>query len=404
MADTVVSTVPVTAPSSDVTAALVERIHAVGPTLRENAVLADKNRVLPDASIAALESSGALNISALRRYGGYEGGARMLLEAGRAIGRYDPAAAWVTVISNGSVMLANRFDDELLDVIFAAGAVPMASIFASPQGTAAREGGGYRVNGEWPFSSNIMHSKWAIGILTVREAGDAEPVIAFAVFQKDEFWVKDSWYTIGMRGTGSNTMIVEDRWIPANRLVSFERLMGDGFERDPRQSFGRRLTPHLTMSTTIMSPLLGAAEAGLGLVRDKAHNRGITYTNYKRQVDSGAFVHGLGAASMKIDTALLQLRRSADAIDAAAAGTTAIPLAERARYRGGVGHAGHSLVESMTDLVWLHGTSSFAEFNPLGRLWRDVNTGARHASIAAPLSYELHGDGLLGVDYISSKL
>jgi hypothetical protein len=52
----------------------------------------------------------------------------------------------------------------------------------------------------------------------------------------------------------------------------------------------------------------------------------------------------------------------------------------------------------------LHGTSSFAEFNPLGRLWRDVNTGARHASVAAPMSYELHGDGLLGNDYISAKL
>jgi hypothetical protein len=261
---------------ADPTSRLVDNIHAIGDTLRENAVLADKQRVLPDTTVEVLRSVGALDISTLRRYGGYEAGARTLLEVARAVGFYDPAAAWVTVISNGSVMLANRFDDDVLDVVFAEGTVPMASVFASPQGEAIRDGAGYRVSGEWPFSSNIMHSAWAIGILTVKDAPDAEPYTGFALFRRDEFTIKGTWYTIGMRGA---------------------------------------------------------------------------YTIYKHQADSGAFVQGLGAASMKIDTALLQLRRAADAIDAAAAGTTPMPLDERARYRGGIGHSGYCLVEAMNDLV-----------------------------------------------------
>lgn len=395
------------APPASVTAGIVEKIHAIGPLLRENAVLADRNRVLPQQSIDALEESGALRIAALRRYGGYEGGASMLLEVARTVGFYDPAAAWCTVISNGSVMLANRYGDDLLDEVFADGPVRMASIFASPQGTAVPDNGGWRVSGEWPFASNSSHSEWAIGILFIKDAHEqpgTAPRIGFAMMRRGEYEVKDTWYTIGMRGSGSNTMATDNLWLPQNRIITFEQLMGPGCERDPAATFGRRLTPHLTMSTTIQAPSLGAAAGALDFVTEKAQTRPITYTNYKRQIDSGAFVQNLGHVSMKIDSARLLLERSAAMIDAAAAGTEPMPLEDRARNRGGIGHAGHELVNAVNDMCWLHGTAAFAEHSLLGRMWRDINTGTRHASITAPMGYELHGNGITGTEYISAKL
>jgi len=81
-----------------------------------------------------------------------------------------------------------------------------------------------------------------------------------------------------------------------------------------------------------------------------------------------------------------------------------MPLAERARHRAGIGHAGHELVDAVNDLCWLHGTAAFAESSLLGRMWRDINTGTRHASITAPMGYELHGNGVTGTEYISTKL
>ena len=392
------------APTAEETAQIVERIHAIGPLLRENAVLADRNRVLPQASVEALEAAGALRIACLKRYGGHEGGASMLLEVARTVGYYDPAAAWCTVISNGSVMLANRYDDVLLDEVFADGPVRMASIFASPQGTAVPDGDGWRVSGKWPFASNSSHSEWAIGILFIHDGGSAEPRIGFAMMRRGEYEVHDTWYTIGMRGSGSNTMVTQDLWLAKNRIITFEQLMGQGFEKDPTATFGRRLTPHLTMSTTIQAPSLGAAAAALDHTTEMSHQRGITYTHYKRQRDSGAFVQNLGATSAKIDGARLMLERSAAGIDAAAAGTEPLPLPERARHRGGIGHAGHELVDAVNELCWLHGTAAFAEDSLLGRMWRDINTGTRHASITAPMGYELHGNALTETAFISTKL
>lgn len=392
------------APSAQVVSDMVQRVHEIGPLLRKNAVVADQQRVMSDESIEALDSIGAMRIAAMRRYGGHEGGASMLLEVARTIGYYDPAAAWCTVISNGSVMLANRYSDEVLDEVFADGPVRMASIFASPQGTATPDAGGWRVTGEWPFASNSSHSEWAIGILFIEDGTSETPQIGFALMRRGEYEVKDTWYTIGMRGSGSNTMSTRDLWVPRDRVITFQQLMGDVNEKDPNATFARRLTPHLTMSTTIQAASLGAAAAALDFVTEKAQSRGITYTQYKRQIDSGAFVQNLGQASMKIDSALLLLRRSAAEIDAAAASTTPIPLADRARNRGGIGHAGHELVDAVNDLCWLHGTAAFAENSLLGRMWRDINTGTRHASITAPMGYELHGNGMTETDYISTKL
>jgi len=393
------------APSREETARLVARVHAIGPLLRENAVVSDRNRLLPQSSVDALDEADVWRISTLKRYGGHEGGAAMLLEVARTVGYYDPSAAWCVVISNGSVMLANRFGDEVLDEVFADGPVKAASVFAQPQGTATPDGDGWRITGKWPFASNVGHSEWALGILFIQGVPSANtPQIGFVLMRRDEFEVQDTWFTIGMRGSGSNTMVTENLWVPKNRVITFEQLMGNGPEQDPDATFGRRLTPHLTMSTSIQSPSLGAAYAALDYTSGVAGKRGITYTHYQRQIDSGAFVQNLGAASVKIDGARLLLERSAAEIDAAAAGIVPLPLERRALHRGGIGHAGHELVEAVNDLCWLHGTASFAESSLLGRMWRDVNTGTRHASITAPMGYELHGNGMTGTPYISTKL
>ena len=392
-------------PSAEQTASLVERVHQIGPVLREHAIAADRNRRLPRETVEALESADVWRISALKRYGGYEGGASMLLDVARAVGYYDPAAAWCLVISNGSVMLANRFGDDLLDEVFADGPIKAASIFAQPQGTAIPDGDGWRITGKWPFASNSSNSDWALGILFIKDDESApSQQVGFVLMRRDEFEIQDTWFTIGMRGSGSNTMVTENLWVPKNRVITFEQLMGNGPELDPDATFGRRLTPHLTMSTTIQSTSLGAAYAALDYTTDLSTKRPVTYTHYKKQVDSGAFVQNLGAASIKVEGARLLLERAAAEIDAAASGFNPMPLERRARHRAGIGHAGHVLVEAVNDLCWLHGTAAFAENSLLGRMWRDINTGTRHASIAAPMGYELHGNGMTGTTYISTKL
>jgi 3-hydroxy-9,10-secoandrosta-1,3,5(10)-triene-9,17-dione monooxygenase len=376
---------------------LVDAIHNIGPLLKENAGTSDKDRRVPEASITALRESGAWSLSTLAQYGGYDTTGRTLFDVARAIGRYDASAAWLTVITNGSATLINRFADSAIERVFADGPVGLSSIFAGG-GTAVPENGGYRITGKWPFSSNILNADWALGAVSIEHPGGvAEP--GFAIVHKSQFTVEDTWYTVGLRGTGSNTTHVNDQWVPGDQLLPAASMFDPRFEGDASQPFNRRLAPNTVNFTTISAPVLGAAEAALEYVTSFAHKRGITYSVYGRQVDSSVFVRDVAEAAMRIDSAALHLQRSIDTVDEAAA--TAVPLTTelRARCRGDVGSAGLDLVAAVSTLMTAHGTAAFAEAAPISRYWRDVNTGARHAFLQSNLNLEVYGDSLLGIDY-----
>lgn len=381
------------------TAQLIAQVHQIGPLLRENAAQADRERRVPQSSIDALAAIGVFGINSPQQFGGLGGGARMLLDVCSTMGNYCTNAAWITVISSVSTMLALRFPVSAQQRIFSGGKPPrMSSIIVSPNGSAVRHGEGYLVNGEWPFASNILHSEWAIGIVPIQEHPDAAPEMGYVVLPKEQYIIKDTWYTVGMRGTGSNTIVAKDQWVPADQVVRASELLGPGFETAPDSSFLQRLTPVSMFPTVIMAGPLGAAQTALALTAEMAAKRPVTYSKYQPQNTSGAFVQGIGAVRAKIDTAELMLQRAADTIDAAARDHTSMPPKTRAGIRNDVGHATHNLAEALNDIAWLHGTALFAESNPLNRLWRDVHTGVRHAIAASPLGYEIGGAAVLGIE------
>ncbi|SDG07054.1 Acyl-CoA dehydrogenase [Celeribacter baekdonensis] len=382
----------------DITQEIIAKVHAIGPILRDNAVETDKGRRVTQASLDALETTGVFGINSLAQNGGFEGGARMLLDVTSTIGMYCPSSAWISVISSVSAQLAMRFPDTAWNRVYAGGKpVRMASVIVNSGNTARREGEGYRINGEWPWGSNILNSEWAIGALDVYEAEGADPTPGYVLLHKDSFTIKDTWYSIGMRGTGSNNFIAKDILVPADQIASVGTILGPEFEMSGEAHFLQRLTPVSMFPTVIISGPLGGAKAALDYVIAAAGKRPITYSKYHPQNTSGAFVQSIGAAKAKIDTAEMSLQAAADLIDAAALGTEPLSMADRARVRNYGAHATANLCEVMNDLATLHGTATFAEFSPLGRLWRDVNTGARHAIAASPLCYEIGGASLLGV-------
>ena len=58
----------------------------------------------------------------------------------------------------------------------------------------------------------------------------------------------------------------------------------------------------------------------------------------------------------------------------------------------------------MGNLVDAHGASTFAEANPLPRIWRDLNAAARHAMLTAQAGFEIYGKRLLGREERISSL
>jgi alkylation response protein AidB-like acyl-CoA dehydrogenase len=100
---------------------------------------------------------------------------------------------------------------------------------------------------------------------------------------------------------------------------------------------------------------------------------------------------------MLIDTAHLHAYRAADDIDRAAAGVYPDFLA-RARVRADTGWAIEHILKAIDILLSAHGAGSFADVNPLQRIWRDSSVAARHAVVLPVIGYEVYGKALLGRD------
>ena len=140
------------------------------------------------------------------------------------------------------------------------------------------------------------------------------------------------------------------------------------------------------------------AQAVLEYATAKAPRRSVSSTTYTAQTDSVAFQLRLAEAAIKIDSALMHAHRAAaDVQSAAEAGGLPEPLI-RARVRMDSGWVSTLCREAIDDLMTAHGSSGFADFSPIARIWRDQETSSRHAILQTDVCKEVYGKALLGVE------
>lgn len=381
------------------------RAEATAEILSDYAPRADELRRLPQETIDALDAAGMFQIFTPAEFGGFEADLGTLTEVVMTLAGSCPSSAWCVVIANGSNLLAAHFPDEARQEVF--GQDPrarLASVF-SPSGAARPAPGGYRVSGNWPWASGCLHATWGIGMAPILDE-DGTPVgMGMPLIPMSDLDIEDTWFTVGMRGTGSNTMVADDVFVPAHRMLPAEKVLAGSPEAtNPAAPHLMRCSLVSTLVNALAAAVVGVAQGAHAYVAEKAPRRAITYTRYETQTSSEAFTHNLGAAALRIAGAVQLVRRGSELVDDAAAAARALSLHERRLVRGQTGHAVNEIVDALNTLMTSHGASAFAESSPLARMWRDANTAARHAALSSPVNYELHGGSFLGHEPISQLL
>jgi alkylation response protein AidB-like acyl-CoA dehydrogenase len=210
--------------------------------------------------------------------------------------------------------------------------------------------------------------------------------------------VEDTWFMVGMKGTGSNTIVAKDAFVPEHRFLPYPPAFAGRYRTEHVDEPVYRVALVPVTVLILAGSQLGTARAALDYVVSKAQTRGITHTTFQRQSDSSGFQMLVADAAMKIDTAYLHALRAADDLDRAAAAGRHPELAERARVRMDTALAAKYAREAVELLVQAHGTSSLGDHNPLQRMWRDVHVASHHAITEWQVNLEVYGRALLGVE------
>lgn len=377
---------------------LIRRVRAIHPILQRNAVATDANRRVAEENIEALRATGVFRIMVPRRFGGLETDIRTKMEVSREVGYGCGSSGWVTSLMNVCSWLAGLACEQVQIDIWGDNPDARISGVLNSTATTTKVDGGYRVTGRWPWSSGCLHADWAaLGLPLVNEDG-VKIDDAMAFIPMSELTIEESWFVAGMKGSGSNTIVAEDVFVPEYRAMSVPGAMA-GQLGTPYKEETLYRSSFIPVSALILAgPQLGLCSRALDYTLEMAPNRRIAYTVYARQTDSPSFQLAMAKASIMVDTAHLFCYRGADLIDEAARNNRPLTYLERARIRSDVGHIAVMARQAIEVLMSAHGASAFADFNPLQRIWRDSETAGRHAIVASDISAEIYGRALVGIE------
>ncbi|GHF71105.1 acyl-CoA dehydrogenase [Streptomyces mashuensis] len=378
---------------------LTERAAALVGLLRGNAARTEEGRRVVEENIEALAGAGLFALTVPGRFGGHQASVRALLEVSAELGRGCGSTAWTTALVNVCAWITALYPERAQREVF--GEDPGARVCSvfTPGGTSRAAGSGQVISGRWPFASGCLHAQWALLGTPVTGAAGEQLDRGVALVPMAELAVEDTWHTVGMRGTGSHTLVAEDVFVPGHRILSVSRALRGEYPTEFTDEALYRAPFVPVLASVLVGPQWGMARGGLELVTASlAEGRPLSHTFFTRAREASSTQMQLAEAAQLVDTAGLHLMRAADDIDACAASGRRMPLRERARVRMDTATVARRSREALDILLNLHGAGSFTEANPLQRLWRDQETASRHAMTNPAVASELYGRALLGIE------
>jgi alkylation response protein AidB-like acyl-CoA dehydrogenase len=381
--------------------AMVAKAKELRPLLMAEAPAGEAQRAPTKAVEKALFDNNILSAMLPKRLGGvglsFTDYCRMQIE----IAKGDPAISWVVQIINGTSWVTSLAPDSVQDVVFANGPAAVCGAY-NPPGKARKVDGGWIINGAWPYTSGSRQSKWAQqGVVLEGYEGPVVPGISMCYIPFKDLTIKDSWYVTGMQGTGSDTSIATDVFIPEGQMVLMNERAGQ-IDRTKRH-FGAPsdLLPVVpVVRTTGIAQLIGAVEAMLEIVTAES-NKPVLTTLIGPRSSSGAYMRDLGEAAANLDTAKLILFHLVGEFDRVALSDGELTIADKARHRAQCAQMIKLVHSASESLMFQSGSSAFSTEKPISRYWKDVSMALRHIQNIPTIGYEIFGRNIAGGDMIS---
>ncbi|MDR7083276.1 3-hydroxy-9,10-secoandrosta-1,3,5(10)-triene-9,17-dione monooxygenase [Arthrobacter ginsengisoli] len=374
-------------------AALCERIAA-------RAEQTEKNRSVPEETIRELTDAGLFGIVTPRMGGGSELGFATLLEVQSEIASACASTGWVYGVLAGHTWLVALFSEKAQAEVFADPRALVASLIRFGGEAPERVEGGFRWRGgRGRFCSGIDHSQWVLlGGTVTEDDGTAEQW--YLLVHRSEVEIVDDWHAVGLKGTGSKSIVIKDAFIPEHRAVRFADL-GAGRAPGAELHMGGlyRLAYDSVWPLSLAGAVIGAARGALEEFT-AATSRRLESLPPLLQASNGPALARLAKAAAQIDAMAGLLRSDALQSDNASEGTVYTPL-DKARRSRNLAFAAQQLRASVNDLYESAGGSGVYTSAAIQRWWRDVNAAASHVAFTWDLASVAYGRQATGIGALS---
>ncbi|MEM1155425.1 MAG: acyl-CoA dehydrogenase family protein [Pseudomonadota bacterium] len=198
---------------------LIAAARDMGPALRERAAQAKAQRRISDQTMADFHEAGFFKILQPEQWGGFAMDPQVFYAVGLEVAKHCPSSAWVLgVIGVHNWQLA-LFDDKAAQDVWADDNTVLISSSYAPVGKVKVVDGGFRLSGRWSFSSGSEHCKWAFlgAVVPTPEAPFDMANYRTFLIPIGDYAIEENWDVVGLQGTGSHDVIVDDVFVPEYR-------------------------------------------------------------------------------------------------------------------------------------------------------------------------------------------
>jgi 3-hydroxy-9,10-secoandrosta-1,3,5(10)-triene-9,17-dione monooxygenase len=383
----------------------IARARALVPALRSRAADAEVAREMPAETIADLHASGLLRTMQPKCWGGMEFDFIAYVDFPLELARGCASTGWNFANLQIHHWMLALYDARAQQEVW--GGDPdalIASGIAFPQGSGRKADGGFVVGGRWNFSSCSNVSAWNMLAVTVKE-GERVVDHRMCLLDRSQYQIVDDWRVLGMRSTGSMTVVAKDVFVPEHKaLCMYDTRGGDGFpgariNRNPAY----QVPAAAVLGHGIGACAVGNAQAALELTLDSVKQRSTSYAGAKMR-DFQAVQLRVGSAGAKIDAARLVLRNDALEAQDLANRKVMADVATKLRFRRNLAYAVSLCTEAVDSLHAMAGANGIYESYPIERIFRDAHSLAGHISFSFDAQGAAWGLAALGGEVVNPTL
>ena len=376
---------------------LVARATALGPSLFARRDETAKNRQVPKESIAEIVESGVLRACMPSRFGGHELPFGAHTDVAMELARYCGSTGWVSgIIGSHNWWLGKYNPDAQHEVWQGDPDALVGAAFASAKGSGGKpKDDGFVVSGTWLYCSGIDHCDW-VSLMTPIFYGDGPPDMVMALLKKGEYAIDDVWFSPGMRGTGSNDVIVDSVFVPAHRVTRMAEL-------NTKDSPGRVLNPSNVYKLPMLDvfgysvamPTLVCARSTLDHFVNGMRDRVALDNSPVAQFQSLQL--RAAESSVEIDAAEAIYRRDLQHMWQAADDDHDLKQEELLRFKRNCAYVTTLAKRAATRVIEAMGAGGMSDSNPAHTSFSDTLAGGAHRALQWDINGTFWGKQLFGL-------
>jgi 3-hydroxy-9,10-secoandrosta-1,3,5(10)-triene-9,17-dione monooxygenase len=249
-----------------------------------------------------------------------------------------------------------------------------ASSAYAPLGKVEKVEGGFKFSGRWGWSSGSDHCSWVL-------LGGIVPEEGYRTFliPKSDYIIEDTWNSMGLQGTGSNDIVVDDVFVPdyrTHKQMDGFNLTNPGKDVNPADLY--QLPWAQIFIRVVSTPAIGACKEALNLYKHSV--KGKISIDPSKQATDPATLERISAAETGIDEMETLLFRNFDQLMADVKAGRSTPIEDRAKFRYQASKVIDKSMDVIDPLFSMAGGRSVFTGSEIQQRFLDVHTARAHVA------------------------